>query len=335
MAEQTNNEFEFEIRSPRTDSPLVDPKSLPDVEIKEDNKNGGFTFEVRQLAAAKKDNKFDPMALATEQFVATAGGAAAGFMSRTKILQDMVSSLVGSGVSPEAAIRFAESQLAAQPAGEIKSLEVRPVAQPAGATSTQIMEPGKMSSGDKWAKAIGGPGGETTEQAVENYHRRKALGAGETLLRSGIALPAGTNVRGAAASAIPSILEAENAAKAAREAAVATAAATAANTAERAKTLRSFGGKILGSLGGLGAGFQGYEAYKGFKNAETGPEYAQAVLDAFATAASAAGALPIPGAQLPGLALGAGIPAAGWLGRKISGALPDFGISEEAKRAVR
>ena len=68
------------------------------------------------------------------------------------------------------------------------------------------------------------------------------------------------------------------------------------------------------------------------KAAETTPEKLQAIYDMIAAAGSGATALPIPGAQIPGLALGLGIPAAGYIGRKIAGALPNFGIDEEAGR---
>lgn len=94
-------------------------------------------------------------------------------------------------------------------------------------------------------------------------------------------------------------------------------------------------GKGLGALGGATAGYQGYEAIQALKNAGAPPEKIQAILDMMSAAGSGASALPIPPAQLPGLALGLGIPAAGYVGRKISGALPDFGISEEARKAVR
>ena len=48
-----------------------------------------------------------------------------------------------------------------------------------------------LKAGDKWASAIGGPGGETVTEAAKNLQTAKRLGEGETLTRSGIALPPG------------------------------------------------------------------------------------------------------------------------------------------------
>jgi len=47
------------------------------------------------------------------------------------------------------------------------------------------------SSGDKWAKAIGGPGGQDVTTAAKNLQLSKGLEGGETLTKSGIILPAG------------------------------------------------------------------------------------------------------------------------------------------------
>lgn len=48
-----------------------------------------------------------------------------------------------------------------------------------------------LKAGDKWANAIGGPGGETVTQAARNLQTQKRLGPGETLTREGVALPPG------------------------------------------------------------------------------------------------------------------------------------------------
>jgi len=48
-----------------------------------------------------------------------------------------------------------------------------------------------LTSGDKWATAIGGPGGKDVSTAAKNYQMTKGLEGGETLTRSGIILPPG------------------------------------------------------------------------------------------------------------------------------------------------
>ena len=52
-----------------------------------------------------------------------------------------------------------------------------------------------MSSGDKWAKAIGGPGGEDVITAAKNLQLSKGLEGGETLTKSGVILPPGAQAR--------------------------------------------------------------------------------------------------------------------------------------------
>jgi hypothetical protein len=51
------------------------------------------------------------------------------------------------------------------------------------------------TSGDKWAKAIGGPGGQDVTTAARNLQLSKGLEGGETLTKSGVILPAGTQAR--------------------------------------------------------------------------------------------------------------------------------------------
>lgn len=275
----------------------------------------------------------DSVADITDKAAVTGAGALTGAALRMKEIRELFSRLVASGMEPAVAADLANKQVLTGAAPQQAVTEMRPIAQPAGATSTQVMGQGKLTSGDKWARAIGGPGGETVEQAVENYRLRKNLAPGETLLRSGIALPASRNVRGAAPSSIPNIIQEEAAASAAREAARSgSKAGIASDWAARTPGIL---GKLLGAAGGAGAGYQGYEAIKGLREAQNAPETIQAILDMLSAAGSGASSLPIPAAQLPGLALGLGIPVAGYVGRKISGALPDFGVSEEARKALR
>jgi len=51
------------------------------------------------------------------------------------------------------------------------------------------------TSGDKWAKAVGGPGGEDVVTAARNLQLSKGLEGGETLTKSGVILPAGAQAR--------------------------------------------------------------------------------------------------------------------------------------------
>tara|TARA_R110000822_G_scaffold54201_4_gene139064 strand:- start:134 stop:952 length:819 start_codon:yes stop_codon:yes gene_type:complete len=164
-----------------------------------------------------------------------------------------------------------------------------------------------MESGDKWAKAIGGPGGDTTQQAVANYHMRNALAPGETLLRSGIALPPGTNVPG---STVPALLREEAAAQAARESAAAKPPSRTSVVGKWSATTPGIAGKGLGiGLGGF-AGYQGSKAYNDFNAAKTDSDKFSAIMDMLSAFGSGAAALPIPRAQIPGLALAAGVPLA-------------------------
>ena len=52
-----------------------------------------------------------------------------------------------------------------------------------------------MTSGDKWARAIGGPGGQDVTTAARNYQMTKGLEGGETLTKSGIILPPGAQAK--------------------------------------------------------------------------------------------------------------------------------------------
>jgi len=52
-----------------------------------------------------------------------------------------------------------------------------------------------MTSGDKWAKAIGGPGGQDVTTAARNLQLSKGLEGGETLTKSGIILSPGTQAK--------------------------------------------------------------------------------------------------------------------------------------------
>ncbi len=361
MAEQTNNEFNFEIRSPRADSPLVDPKSLPDVDIKEDKKEGGFTFTVKPpAAAAKKDNKFDPMAIATTQVVSTAGGAAAGMLSRMGEIRRLVAMLISNGMSPEDAVSYATRQVTA---GATVGGSPATVSSPSisAVSDVRVKDPlasgtanyGEKMPGSKLPDVVkatiedmttgknprGLGAGDVAAKDAENLRRISSLGEGSTRLFNvnGTQLmltpeQAAAYEQDLAARAKPST--AQSAVNKVKSAASSIGKGLG-TIGEWAATTPGFVGKLLGGLGGAAAGYQGYEAIRALKAAENNPEKLQAILDMLAASGSAAAALPIPGAQLPGLALGAGIPAAGYVGRKIADALPDYGFSEEAKRAVR
>jgi hypothetical protein len=321
---KTEYDFEFE-----PTVPLSGQKPITlNVEPPNGEKSDAVEFSPTQPIIS---NAVDSVKNATDKVVTTVGAAAVGATSRMAEIRKLFSILVSSGVDPSAAADLAAKQVLANEA----TAQVRPAAQPAGSTSAQIMEQGKMTSGDKWAKKIGGPGGETAQQAYENYRLRNKLAQGETLLRSGLVLPAGSNVRDAVASTIPDIVKKEAVEKAAREAVAAKGASKSGMFSNLLANTPGFVGKFLGGAGGAAAGYQGYEAIQAMKAAQNNPEKLQAILDMLSAAGSGAAALPIPGAQLPGLALGMGIPAAGYVGRKIADALPDYGFSEEARRAVR
>jgi len=295
---------------------------------KDDEQQGAGDFVVSPPSFSEPPKPSDAY-----PFIAPAVGAVAGAASRTAELRNLISSMVSAGASPEAAIAMVESRL--------KEESMRPSAQPAGSTAAQVMEPGKMTSGDKWASKIGGPGGETAEQAYENYRTRKKLAEGETLLRSGLILPPTSSPRGSSSS-IPQLISEENAANKARMAADLKRAYPFGIPMPRAKAASEWAartpgmiGKALGALGGAGAAYEGYDAYRAFQNAQDAPAYMDAILKAMTATGSGMTSTPIPGAQIPGLLMGAGIPAAGYVGQKISNALPSFGTSKEAEEAFR
>lgn len=357
MAEQAANEFNFEIRSPRADSPLVDAKSLPDVDFKEDKKEGGFTFTVRQPAAAatttaKKDNKLDPMALATGQVVATVGGAAAGVLARTGEIRRLAEMLISNGMAPEAAVSHAIRQVTAG-ATVAGSPATAPSQLITAVSDARIKDPLASGAANYGEKMPGNKLPDAVKATIEDMTTGKnprGLGAGDVAARDAenlrrIASLGEGNARLYNVNGTQLMLTPEQAAAYEKDLATKAKPSAAQSMTNRVKSIgRGLGtvgewsattpgvvGKLLGGLGGLGAGFQGYEAYKEFKNAETGSEYAQAILDAISAAGSGAAALPIPGAQIPGLALGLGIPAT----RAAANALSEyFGISKEAGRAA-
>lgn len=84
-------------------------------------------------------------------------------------------------------------------------------------------------------------------------------------------------------------------------------------------TTPSYGGKGLGiGLGGF-AGFQGSKAYNDFNEAKNNSDKFSAIMDMLSAAGAGAAALPIPRAQIPGLALAAGIPAIKYGANKMFG----------------
>ena len=298
-------EFEFEPTKPDGKGVTFASPATPNSEIKGDTLNFPPAKKIAEAVLNSASNM-------GANAIGAGVGATAGVIARTADIRKFFEILLKKGVPPEQAMNLATTQVLTQ-----SSTDMRPGAQPAGATSSQIMVPGKMESGDKWAKAIGGPGGDTTQQAVANYHKRNELAPGETLLRSGIALPPGTNVPG---STIPTLLREEAAAQAARESAAAQQAAresTAAKSPSRynqvgnlmATTPSYIGGKGLGiGLGGY-AGYQGSKAYNDLKEAKTNSDKFSAIMDMLSAFSSGVAALPIPRYQIPGLALAAGIPA--------------------------
>jgi hypothetical protein len=301
-----------------------------------------------------------PMKDAADTVVAVGGGAAIGTISRMHEIRRLVAMLISNGMSPEDAVSHATRQVTSGPtvAGSpattsspsISAVSDVRVKDPfaSGAANYGEKMPGSklpdvvkatiedMTTG-KNPRGLGA--GDVAARDAENLRRISSLGEGNTRL---------FNVNGTQLMLTPeqaAAYEQDLAAKAKPSAAqsatnkVKSAASSIGRglgtLGEWSATTPGFVGKLLGGLGGAAAGYQGYEAIKALKAAENNPERLQAIYDIIAAGASGAAALPIPAAQLPGLALGIGIPAAGYLGRKISGALPDFGISEEAKRAVR
>jgi hypothetical protein len=75
--------------------------------------------------------------------------------------------------------------------GQESVSKARPDIIPDEAVKEAMKDAQKLSGPDRWAKVQGGPGGETMQQAVKNYHLNKGLEGGETLTKSGIILPAG------------------------------------------------------------------------------------------------------------------------------------------------
>lgn len=201
------------------------------------------------------------------------------------------------------AIRAAEAKarrdLLARQAAE--TVQMRPGAQPAGATSAQIMEPGKMTAGDKWAAKIGGPGGATAEQAYENYRLRKTLAPGETLLRSGIAIAPDlrTNLGQIEAEA----LRREN---------------PPPTVAQRTMGALGAASRFLGPnriIGPLAGAFAGHQAAQGAE--QTGIDSALSGLSAAGGTMMASG---VPAFQIPGLALA----AAPYAGRAMAPSIADL-----------
>jgi hypothetical protein len=133
-----------------------------------------FRDQPRSVPAAKADEQEETISFSPRD--AAVVGGVAGAVPAVR------------GARTLNAIRAAEAKartdMLAKQAAE--AVQMRPGAQPAGATAAQIMEPGQMTAGDKWASKIGGPGGGVAGQAYENFRTAKTLRPGETLMRSGL-----------------------------------------------------------------------------------------------------------------------------------------------------
>jgi hypothetical protein len=248
-----------------------------------------FRDQPRPAPAAKADKKEEAIAFSPRD--AAVAGLVGGYLPAHY------------GAREVNAIRAAEAKartdLLARQAAE--TVQMRPGAQPAGATSAQIMEPGKMTAGDKWAAKIGGPGGATAEQAYENYRLRKTLAPGETLLRSGIAIAPDlrTNLGQIEAEA----LRREN---------------PPPTTAQRTMGALGAASRFLGPnriIGPLAGAFAGHQAAQGAE--QTGIDAALSGLSAAGGTMMASG---VPAFQIPGAALA----AAPYVGRAMAPSIADL-----------
>jgi hypothetical protein len=177
-----------------------------------------------------------------------------------------------------------------------EAVQGRPFAQSSGSTAGQIMERGVPTAGDKWAAKIGGPGGSTAEQAYENYRMRKGLAPGESLLRSGIAMPPGADVEALAKQS------------AMREAAAMrpTFGQQVRQVAGKVPSALSSVSKFLGPnrvLGPLSGAYSAYEMGQAADDFSKG-QYIDAILRGIPAAGGAMMATGVPALQLPGMALG-------------------------------
>lgn len=147
--------------------------------------------------------------------------------------------------------------------------------------------PSTLTSGDKWAKAIGGPGGIDQDAAVQNRAIQKGLTPKEAaefkVAREGII--------------VPKKIEEEAAKK---------AASKAKSISTKAMGLISSPvGKVVNKAVGLGGA--GYELGDAIDRGNKG-EYGRAAISGLGALGSAASLLPHPVAKLGGAAIGIGAP---------------------------
>lgn len=176
-------------------------------------------------------------------------------------------------------------------------LQGRPIAQPAGGTAGQIMGRGIPTRGDKWAIEIGGPGGASTQQAQANYRMRNTLAPGETLLRSGLALPSGADVEALAKES------AERSMRPAQQ----TMAQRFGQAARSVPSGLSSVSKFLGPnrvIGPLSGAYSAYELGQAADEFSKG-QYIDAILRGIPAIGGGMMASGVPAAQLPGMALSA------------------------------
>lgn len=285
------DEFKFEVRGlSQNETPL--PKSQLPPAPADVSQSANFNFAAKE----QQGNTNNPP---------PPSPAARGIISASPAGD--VATLLGAGIgygaarTPAQIAQLQRKEMIKQAAQPPAPVQMRPGAQPAGATSAQLMQPGKMTSGDKWAAAIGGPGGATAEQAYENYRMRKTLAPGEVLLRSGLAVA--PDVRTDLGQ-----IEAE----AVRRANPPPTASQNVMGALGAASRVLGPNKIIGPLAGA---FAGHQAAQGAE--QTGIDAALSGLSAAGGAMMASG---VPALQIPG----AGLAAAPYVGRAIAPEVADL-----------
>lgn len=277
--------------------------------------------------------------------IAAGAGATAGFLARTAEIRKVFEILTERGVPPEQAINLATKQVLSVGAGSPGTASY-PTTSIILASDIRAKDPnasGAVNYGNKMPGQVLPNVVAATIEDMTTGKNPRGLGAGDVAARDAAArqkirdigeggvrlyiLPNGKEIllHPEQAEALTKDLEEKN--KPSKTQRIMNVFKPDPSTLSKVSNLAGWSANTPGIAGkglgiGLGgyAGYQGSKAYNDFNAAKNNSDKFSAAMDMLSAFGSGVAALPIPRAQIPGLALAAGIPAIQYGASKFFGA---------------